>query len=286
MPHSSIVTKMTRLVSTPGMPVAYSRWLWSSIRRGEGPAVPCANTNIRGWISFSDYWHFHSGISQAQRRLIENCLRKTESPRPTAFDIGAHLGIFTAELAGRGFAEVHSFEPTERTFARLKGNIESSPSTRGTVKLNRVAVGPRNGTVEFQLEPDAPATNRVCLAGAGKDRTREVQQIPMTTLDSYCEKHGIEQIDFLKIDTEGLEPYVIDGAQNCLRNGRVPVIVLELCPPLLEKAGTSVAALYDRLVSTGYWPHELDWNGKPGPALTLEQLEKIAWADIIAIPHH
>jgi FkbM family methyltransferase len=295
---SSIVRNMTRLVSTPGMTVAYSRWLWSSLRHGEGPAVLCANTDIKGWISFSDYWDFHDGVSVALRRLIDDFLRSTPSLLPIAMDIGAHLGLFTAELAGRGFSQVHSFEPAARTFAKLKANIDSSPSARSAVKLNCVAVGPTNGTVELQLEPDSPATNHVRLNskkdGLGSPQLDTVQLVPMTTLDRYCEEHEIKQIDFLKMDTEGLEPYVLDGAQECLRHGRISMIVLETCPQALQRAGSSVAALHNRLLSSGYEPHELEKDGKLGTVLTLEQLETISaaghlsacgrGADIVAIP--
>jgi len=284
-------------VSTPGMPGAYSRWLWSSLRDG-GPAVSCANTEIKGWISFSDYWDFHAGVSQDLDRLIERCLRRTTSARPIAFDIGAHLGIFTAELAGRGFAEVHSFEPAPGTFGKLKANMEGSPSTRGVVRLNCVAVGPTNGSVEFELAPDSPATNHVRLGGTGNGtaatQSVRVQQVPMTTLDSYCQEHEIAKIDFLKMDTEGLEPYVLDGAQECLRNGRISVMVLESCPAALKRAGTSVGELYARLLSNGYQPHELKQDGELGAVLSLDQIEAISasgrlsacghGADIVAVP--
>jgi FkbM family methyltransferase len=279
----SVVRNMTRLLSTRGMPIAYSRWLWSLMVRGEAPPVPCANTNIGGWVNFSDYWCFHKGIPRAQRRLIENCLRTTASPRPVAIDIGANLGLFTAELAGRGFPEVHSFEPAPKTFAKLKLNIEASPCTRRTVMLNRIAVGPRNGVADLQLDPESPATNHVYLEGA--ERECPVQRVPMTTLDRYCDENGIEQIDFLKIDTEGFEPYVLEGAQHCLRNGRIPMILLEVCPSLLERAGSSVTALYDRLLGSGYWPHELKSNGQPGGALSVKRLEKIRLDDIVAVPY-
>jgi hypothetical protein len=54
------------------------------------------------------------------------------------------------------------------------------------------------------------------------------------------------------------------------------MIVVESCPQALERAGTSVAALHDRLLSNGYEPHELENNGKLGAALTVEQLEIIS----------
>ena len=256
----------------------------------------CANTQIRGWISFSDYWDFHRGVSVALRRLIDDSLRGTQSARPVAVDIGAHLGLFTAELAGRGFCEVHSFEPAPATFAKLRANIEASPGARGAVTLNCLAVGPSNGTVEFQVEPDSPATNHVRInpGEANGDSHPRTQLVPMTTLDSYCDEHEIRHIDFLKMDTEGLEPYVLDGAREALRGRRISTIVLECCPEALLRAGVSVAALHDRLLSNGYQPHDLEATGKIGPALTVDGLERVAnsgnlsacghGADIVAIP--
>jgi len=255
-----------------------------------------ANTPIKGWISFSDYWDFHNGVSVALRCLIERSLRSTKSARPVAMDIGAHLGLFTAELAGRGFLEVHAFEPAPSTFAKLKQNIEASPSARAAVTLNCLAMGPTNGAVEFQIEPNAPATSYVRLNSVQNASTSKpaTQTVPMTTLDSYCAEHGIRYIDFLKVDTEGLEPFVLDGAQACLEKRRISTIVLECCPDALQRAGSSVAALHDRLLSSGYEPHELEHNGKPGAALTVDELERIArsgnlsacghGADIVALP--
>jgi FkbM family methyltransferase len=266
------------------------------MRREGGPAVICANTPIKGWISFSDYWDFHNGVSVALRRLIDESLRTTKSVRPVAMDIGAHLGLFTAELAGRGFVEVHAFEPAPSTFAKLKQNIEASPSARAAVTLNCVAMGPNAGAVEFQIEPNAPATNHVRLNPAQNATTakRATQTVRMTTLDAYCAEHGIRHIDFLKMDTEGLEPFVLEGAQACLENRRVSTMVLECCPQALQRAGSSVADLHYRLLSLGYAPHELERNGKPGAALTVDQLERVArsgnlsacgnGADIVALP--
>lgn len=279
--------------------MAYSRWLWSSLRHGEAPAVLCANTDIKGWISFSDYWDFHSGVSIALRRLIEVSLRSTTSHLPIAMDIGAHLGLFTAELAGRGFYQVHAFEPAALTFAKLKANIDSSPGARGAVKLNCVAVGPTSGTVELHLESDSPATNHVRLKSSEKNggecsQADTVQLVPMTSIDRYCEENEIRHIDFLKIDTEGLEPFVLEGARDSLQNRRISMMVLESCPEALQRAGASVATLHDRLLSNGYEPHELEKNGKLGAALTLQQMETMSssgslsacgrGADIVAIP--
>ncbi len=134
------------------------------------------------------------------------------------------------------------------------------------------------------MVPDSPATNHVWLDQVPHSPAVEIKQVPMITLDQYCEYHDIEKIDFLKIDTEGLEPFVLAGARQCLANGKIPFLLLELCPELLIRAGTSVAELYHALTSNGYEPRQLNANGEPGFVLSLDELTKIEWADIVAVP--
>ncbi len=279
---SSVIQNMTRLLSTPGMPKAYSRWLWSSILREEA-VVPCATTKIRGWISFSDFWSFHSGILDSERRLIDHCLRRTGSLTPTAIDVGAHLGLFSAELAGRGFAAVHAFEPTPPTFEKLTRNITASPCARGVVRLNRIALGLEEGWVKFEVKPESPATNHVCEWHKNQEPANGNHQVRMTTLDRYCTEHDIGRIDFLKIDTEGFEPYVLEGARKTLDGGRVPFILFEVCPDLLKRAGSNAAQLHRMFTDLGYSPRWVKDDGTPGAFLRGEDLERITLANVVAV---
>ena len=50
----------------------------------------------------------------------------------------------------------------------------------------------------------------------------------MITLDTYCEENKIKQIDILKIDVQGFEDKVLDGAQNLLKASKIKLIQLEL----------------------------------------------------------
>jgi len=282
MAQVNVMENIARLASTPGMPRAYFNWIWSTRVQKTSPAVDCVTTKIRGWASFSDYWCFHNGIGLAERRLIDRTLRECGSLHPIAIDIGGHIGLFSAELAGRGFREIHTFEPTPPTFERLERNILRSPTTRGIVKLNPMAVGAIDGFVSLTGEPESPATNHVRLESEGPGSSEFA--VPITTLDSYCAEEQIKHIEFLKIDTEGFEPYVLAGARSTLQKIRVPCILLEVCPDLLQRAGTSADELYSSLELVGYTPHELQSDGRPGRRLYLDDFRQIRWADIVAHP--
>ena len=72
--------------------------------------------------------------------------------------------------------------------------------------------------------------------------------------------------------------------EEAIRKLRVPLIHLELCPPLLHRAGTSVQELHDRVRSLGYEFRVLSPAGEPGEAMTLHDLQQVEWDDVLAVP--
>jgi len=109
------------------------------------------------------------------------------------FDVGACMGVFSV-LAGLAVGEmgrVYAFESLQKYASVLKTNIA----------LNNL----RNVTVVEKALGDAPATVRMegitIVDGAGN--------IPVTTIDAFVQKQGIERIDFLKMDVEGFERKVL-----------------------------------------------------------------------------
>ena len=125
-----------------------------------------------------------------------------------AIDVGAHIGLWSRELAQR-FAYVHAFEPVAAHADCFERNVVA-----GNVKLHRMALGRDSGFVEAEVAaPGNSGTTYVYETNAG---------VPMRTLDSF----EFEDVDFLKIDVEGFELFVCEGAGLTLARCR-PVVVLE-----------------------------------------------------------
>lgn len=72
------------------------------------------------------------------------------------------------------------------------------------------------GTVNNSLKPHEGSVSR------------GTQQVTVVTLDDFCQQHGIERIDFLKIDTEGFDLEVIRGADILFQQHRIGVVVAEV----------------------------------------------------------
>ncbi len=159
----------------------------------------------------------------------------------TVVDIGAHIGFYTllaARLVGPT-GKVYAFEPHPQNFALLKENIELNGYWNVTA-VNK-AVTNRSGLVKLfaGVHSSQPSLFR--------DTFTTVPRVVVetTTLDDFFEEVGWPEIDLIKIDVEGAEPYVLQGARKLIKRVGLKLIV-ELNPARL-KAGrwTAEAFLYE-----------------------------------------
>lgn len=146
-------------------------------------------------------------------------------PVSTCFDVGAHRGQISQEMLDAfPSAEVFAFEPHPATFADLCSRV-ASPRFRPTqVALSNVD-GDRDlhvyaDSTISSLSPNARFAKRFALQGAAIT-------VRSTTLDAFSSSQGIEQIDLLKIDTEGHDLSVLEGAQRMLSERRIGFVYTE-----------------------------------------------------------
>ena len=74
----------------------------------------------------------------------------------------------------------------------------------------------------------------------------------MTTLDKYCELNSISSIDILKIDTQGYEDQVLQGAKNFIKDGLIKVIEVEIIFNKIYEKKMSFLDIEKNLVNHGY----------------------------------
>lgn len=161
------------------------------------------------------------------------------------FDVGANIGQ-TAVRYAREFpaARIFSFEPTSESYVRLEENVKGLER----VIPCRCALGAVAGKAEISLEEDS-RTNAIRGASTGKTEAIEVR-----TVDEVAHEKGVEHIDLLKIDTEGYEVDVLQGAGTLLASHRVGVVYAEAA--LVESPAHfhSVERLYTEVAPYGYLP--------------------------------
>jgi FkbM family methyltransferase len=196
----------------------------------------------RAWFAFKSikYKYFKRG----EREIL--LVRHLVEPGSTALDIGASIGLYAAEMA-RYAGKVIAFEanPQVAAFARMVAarNVEvvnaalSSKSGRASLKI---PLNPNGVPIDelATIEADNPlhASESASLA------------VETKRLDDF----NIANCSFIKIDVEGHEEAVLDGAAALIAQQR-PVLMLELDETLNRGALARVAARYTALSYRGFF---------------------------------
>lgn len=141
-----------------------------------------------------------------------------------AFDIGANVGVFSAVmgLATAGGGRVTAFEPVPSNVVRLKQNLERNQLTN--VDIRAIALGSGEAELEIHLAEDAAYHS----FGPIQKPFRSVRclKVPVRRLDSVWREIGAPTVRFVKIDVEGAEEEVLNGAKEFLTACR-PVVLIE-----------------------------------------------------------
>ena len=137
-------------------------------------------------------------------------------PVRTIFDIGANIGLFSLsciERFGNELQHIIAVEPSKKTFRQMRRNFALNQAP-GTVSLvnQAVAAAPGEGALRIQH-----AHYSYSLEAAKIQNPRETQRVELTTLDELKRRFDIGVVDVLKIDVEGSELAVLQGATAVLQ---------------------------------------------------------------------
>ena len=139
-------------------------------------------------------------------------------------DVGANEGQTALSLRiSFPRARIHSFEPVATTFGSLVRNVGNFAN----IFCHQVALGSRCGTATMAVGRNS-LVNRLAPATSSIGDGVALETVQIETVDAFCAKHAIEHIDILKIDVEGTELAVIEGATQMLREGRIDFAFVEI----------------------------------------------------------
>ncbi|MEP0869898.1 FkbM family methyltransferase [Trichocoleus desertorum AS-A10] len=138
-------------------------------------------------------------------------------------DVGANYGYYSCLWAAvQTDNRVVAFEASPRNFAALNQNLKQNQLT-SQVTVHQTAVGQLKGSLPFTLGPEEQS-GWGGLLGQNQVNTIEV---PVVSLDEIFPYEQSVSIQVLKIDTEGADTWVLQGAINLLRSHRVQHIFFE-----------------------------------------------------------
>lgn len=203
-------------------------------------------------IPFAPHDHIQRVIFNRRNFYEERLLRQFRQMSilrrdAVVFDIGANIGnhaVYFAQIMHA--AHVTCFEPQNVAFTVLRKNIDLNGLSKRTT-LVQTLLGERTGKGEILRH-----TGR--NIGATAFSTNDDGAFNVVSLDDYCTTHNITNVDFMKIDVEGMQLAVLAGARQLLRDLK-PILWVELLA-----ANDEFAATNSFLETFGYSATALDAN--------------------------
>jgi FkbM family methyltransferase len=186
-------------------------------------------------------------------RSVQRWIRSLERGN-VLWDVGANIGIH-AIVAGRRGVRTFAFEPAASNFYELVRNIDIN-RVNGEVTPVPFALSNARGTDVLHLNTVVPGSSwnnlgEATTYGHGKDdRNMFKQMVYATSIDDLVAS-GFEIPNYLKVDVDGLEAQIIEGARQTLASGSVEMIMLEMA----ERTKARHNDMYDQLRAWGYTPY-------------------------------
>lgn len=170
------------------------------------------------------------------------------SPGDRMVDIGANIGMLTLHAAARVGATgvVESFEPNPVCCSRIEQALHRNGIRH--VVLHRTALSDEPGTLKLRVL--GHHLGEATLAEVPDEYVTSSAQVPVSIGDGILSKSD-RPIRLIKIDVEGFETRALRGLRETIARWQ-PIIVTEVVPAWLERAGSSVAELRELMQSMGY----------------------------------
>ncbi len=212
------------------------------------------NLDLNEGIDFAIY--LLGGFELDTRQAFQKIVR----PGMTVVDVGANIGAHTlplAEMVG-GTGRVVAVEPTEWAFHKLQTNLSLNPQLVGRVSaVQAMLVGSSSEVLPEAIYSSWP------LEAAGHDDLHPVHLgAPMSTrgatavtLDDLLMRLRVSKVDVIKLDVDGFELVVLQGAWKTIARNETIRIVMELAPYLFSEEKDEMGQLFrlfeqNRLVLT------------------------------------
>lgn len=196
-------------------------------------------------------------------------------------DVGANTGAWTKawlSMLGERTAQCHLFEPQAEARLYTDGLDLFDATERAKITCHRVALGAACGNRRLYTDLAGSALASLYkrdISGWPFHLGLE-EEVQVTRLDPFCAAQGLSRIDLLKVDVEGAELEVLQGAEGLLAAGAISSILFEFGSPNVH-SGVFFLAIWKLLNAHDYAIFSLCEKGEGGISLISDysyELEK------------
>ena len=191
----------------------------------------------RGMTGATGNWY--CGLHEvAEMGFLLHLLR----PGDHFLDVGANVGSYTVLAGGLIGARVTAVEPVLTTFVHLQRNAALN-GLGDRARCCQLGLSGQAGTLRFSMDLDT--MNHVLAKG----EQRPAVEVPVMRLDDLV---GEDVPTLIKIDVEGYEAAVIQGADATLANPQVLAVIMEIGVTSARRYGVNLTELFQRMRQAGF----------------------------------
>ena len=199
-------------------------------------------------------------------KTIIGLLSSLATPRPLVLDIGANVGLVTLGIVAASHSvNVCAFEPAPFQRRLLKKTI-STNDLGDRIHVYEIAFGAEKGKASFATHFGIDASGLDGFFDTGAGGLASQITVNVDKLDNWWIANGSPKVDIIKLDTEGSELWVLQGANQLLQTCK-PTLFIEIYPEWLKHYSYSPQDVLVWLKDHGYCLYTLE--GKQVPASEL-----------------
>ena len=162
-------------------------------------------------------------------------------------DIGANIGnssLFYTSINPNAY--ILAFEPHPNTYKLAEENLKLNKFPN--IHLLNIGLAEKKESLKlYEVNDNNPGMNRILT----ESNDFPFKTIEVDRLDTVCQQHKIDKIDFIKIDVEGFEYSVLSGGREVIQTSK-PVLFIEVDDNNLRGNNKSAKMLVELLISFGY----------------------------------
>jgi FkbM family methyltransferase len=256
--------KQNAMTSTQPQAVATAPAIASTIRppiyMGNNIALLCTTNYNKMFVDTRDlliapWLLMHGEWEPEETELVKKLIKAGD----VFVDVGANLGYYSLIAARVGASHVYAFEAQPSTYELLGKNVIINWMTK-FITYENLAVYSHTTDLEFFVRNNYPGNSSLGFTppdqlGKWFDTTTAVKVHAVSLDDYFADRPG--KIDLLKVDVEGAEPAVFDGARRTLAQNRDIKILCEWSPDQMATARQDPARLIEVWAEQGFRAHVL-----------------------------
>ena len=204
-------------------------------------------------------------LPEREMKILPILLNNASSALGVAVDIGAHLGLYSYWLSPL-CKKVYAFDPQP-----LSDPIREKIMNLKNVEFHGIGLGDVEGEMTLNIPFEGKVLGTTLATLNQTDKPSKKLTVAVNTLDSY----NLEDVVLIKIDVEGFEDKVLDGARNTIMKYK-PNLLIEIEDRHLVGAGQKPQDIIRKLIAWGYscyYYHNDDFTEVDVDTISIDRLQ-------------